>query len=66
MKHRPLFIACQQLYLPTLMVVYQFTIPMPVYQSSTQTSIFDDFFFPRSFGDFSFSGLNSADFTDLE
>jgi len=47
--------ACQQLYLPTLMVVYQFTIPMPVYQSSTKTSIFDDFFFLRIFGDFSLS-----------
>jgi len=66
MKHRPLFLACQQLYLPTLMVVYQFTIPMPVYQSSTKTSIFDDFFFPRIFGDFSFSELKSADFAGLE
>ena len=48
------------------MVVYQFTIPMPVYQSSTKTSIFDDFFFPRIFGDFSFSELKSADFAGLE
>ena len=39
---------------------------MPVYQSPTKTSIFDDFSFSRSFGDFSFSGLKSADFTGLE
>ena len=48
------------------MVVYQFTIPMSVYQLSTKTSIFDDFFFPRIFGDFSFLELESADFMGLE
>jgi hypothetical protein len=48
------------------MVVYQIAITMPVYQQSTKTSIFDDFFFPRSFGDFSFLELKSADFMGLE
>jgi len=48
------------------MVVYQIAIPMPVYQQSTKTSIFDDFFYLRFFGDFSFSGLKNADFTGLE
>ena len=48
------------------MVVYQITIPMLVYQSSTKTSIFDDFFFPRIFGNISFSELKSSDFMSLE
>lgn len=46
--------ACQQLYLPTLMVVCQFTIPMPVYQNEHFSWFF---LFPVVSGIFHFQGL---------
>jgi hypothetical protein len=49
--------ACQQLYLPTLMVVYQFTIPMPSTNHLPKRAFLMIFSFPVFSGIFHYHSL---------